>query len=61
MFKLLLLFLKVAEGDSFLEVYLHISKSVKTIAELEGGGGGGLPCPFSKIGKKCPNLGKKMH
>ena len=23
------------------------------------GGGGGLPCPFSKIGKKCPNFGKK--
>ena len=21
--------------------------------------GGGLPCPFSKIGKRCPNLGKK--
>ena len=21
--------------------------------------GGGLPCPFSKIGKKCPNFGKK--
>ena len=24
-----------------------------------GGRGGGLPCPFSKIGKKCPNLEKK--
>ena len=24
-----------------------------------GGGGGGLPCTFSKIGKKCPNLEKK--
>ena len=24
-----------------------------------GGRGGGLPCPFSKIGKKCPNLDKK--
>ena len=23
------------------------------------GEGGGLPCPFSKIGKKCPNLEKK--
>ena len=22
--------------------------------------GGGLPCPFSKIGKKCPNFGEKM-
>ena len=22
-------------------------------------GGGGLRCPFSKIGKKCPNFGKK--
>ena len=30
--------------------------------ELTRGGGvgeGGLPCPFSKIGKKCPNLWKK--
>ena len=25
-------------------------------AQLEGGGGG-LPCLFSKIGKKCPNFG----
>ena len=26
----------------------------------EGGrGGGSLPCPFSKIGKKCPNFGQK--
>ena len=24
-----------------------------------GGRGNGLPSPFSKIGKKCPNLGKK--
>ena len=24
-----------------------------------GRGGGGLPCPFSKIGKKCPDLWKK--
>ena len=24
-----------------------------------GGGEGGLPCPSSKIGKKCPNLEKK--
>ena len=24
------------------------------------GEGGGLPCPFSKIGKNCPNLEKKM-
>ena len=23
------------------------------------GEGGGLPCSFSKIGKKCPNLEKK--
>ena len=23
------------------------------------GEGGGLPCPFSKIGKKCANLDKK--
>ena len=23
-----------------------------------GGRGGGLPCPFSKIGKRCPNLEK---
>ena len=21
--------------------------------------GGGLPCPFKKIGKKCPNLGRE--
>ena len=25
-----------------------------------GGEGGGLPCPFSKIWKKCPNFGKKI-
>ena len=25
---------------------------------MEGGMGGGLPCPFSKIGKKCLNFGK---
>ena len=25
-----------------------------------GRGGGGFPCPFSKIGKKCPSLWKKM-
>ena len=24
-----------------------------------GGGRGGLPCPFSKIEKKCPNLEEK--
>ena len=24
-----------------------------------GGGGGGLPCPFSKLGKKCPNFEEK--
>ena len=24
-----------------------------------GGRGRGLPCPFSKIAKKCPNLGTK--
>ena len=24
------------------------------------GGGGGLPCPFSQIGKKCPDLWEKM-
>ena len=24
-----------------------------------GGRRTGLPCPFSKIGKRCPNLGKK--
>ena len=24
-----------------------------------GGRGGGLPCPFSKIGKKCPNFVEK--
>ena len=23
------------------------------------GRGEGIPCPFSKIGKNCPNLGKK--
>ena len=26
-----------------------------------GGKGGGLPCPFSKIGKKCPNFEKKCR
>ena len=25
-----------------------------------GGRGNGLPCPFSKIGKRCPNLGKNV-
>ena len=25
-----------------------------------GRGGGGLPCPFSQIGKKCPDLWEKM-
>ena len=25
-----------------------------------GRGGGGLPCPFSPIGKKCPDLWEKM-
>ena len=25
-----------------------------------GGSGGGLPCHFSKIKKKCPKSGKKM-
>ena len=25
-----------------------------------GGRGGGLPCPFTKIAKKCPSLWKKM-
>ena len=27
---------------------------------IRGEDGGGLPCLFSKIGKKCPNLGKNV-
>ena len=40
---------------------------IETGAKLDGGRGGrgvgegrGIPCPFSKIVKKCPNLEKKM-
>ena len=36
-------------GFSF-SLYRHVTR----VGEC-----GGLPCPFSKIGKKCPNLGKK--
>ena len=28
-------------------------------AQLGGGEGGGIPCPFLKIEKKCPDFGKK--
>ena len=34
-------------------------ETVKSGAQLEGGRVGGLPCPFSKIGKKCPNFWQK--
>ena len=33
---------------------MHLNRLVTRKRE-----GGGLPCPFSKIGKKCLNLGKK--
>ena len=38
--------------------YIYLSIYLRRVTR--GGRGGGLPCPFSKIGKKCPNFGKKM-
>ena len=40
----------------------HLEKGISnafTGAKLEGRRGGGLPCPSSRTGKKCPNLEKK--
>ena len=32
------------------------SKIVENMHVIKGGMGGGIPCPFSKIGKKFPNF-----
>ena len=42
-------------------IYFNTFHYITAGAYLEGGDGrgGGLPCPFSKIAKKCPNFGKK--
>ena len=34
----------------------HSSSMFRRVTKKVGEGRGGLPCPFSKIGKKCPNL-----
>ena len=40
--------------------YLENYEQHNRLLEAQRGGGGeGLPCPFWKIGKKCPNLEKK--
>ena len=46
-------------------ILLAQTKALITGGQLEGrgeegrGGRGGLPCPFLKIEKKCPDFGKK--
>ena len=45
------------------QLHIHAHNAVNTTKQhrrvTRGGRGGGLPCPFSKNGKKCPNLEKK--
>ena len=55
----------------YMDIHLYICISLKSILtrtqaclnqhkiQVRNWRGGGHPCPFSKIGKKCPNLEKK--
>ena len=48
-----------SRGYIFIETFklvIYIWKYCRRVTRW--GRGRGLPCPFSKIGKKCPNLGK---
>ena len=47
------------EHNAFASIFLKLFIHTRHVTRRGVGRGGGLPCPSSKIGKKCPNLEKK--
>ena len=47
------------ERNAFASIFLKLFIHTRHVTRRGAGRGGGLPCPSSKIGKKCPNLEKK--